>query len=595
MVGAITMILWGRIAVEPIAPYGSNGGAYIEHGGRVGIALQVSRVFRGEGLAEGESFLGSLDGAFPPMLHVTALPLTYLFDGDVAPVAAFGIVWLLLMALAVGRVALLVGGRPAVGVAVAAAVLAIPGLHGSATRYYFDLPMSALAWASIAILMSGWETRPVRAGLLGGFLGVVACLTKWTALPFLGLMVLGAMFTAQAAEAPPDQGVTSSWRPRIRGKAVATYVAVMGLCLGGYLANVGGHNSLLFTAQESSVESLRDEGGGLLDAVASMIPTVLEGDPERLFRLGGHLKGLAFAVFSPLLMLATLALLSLWLLRSRRGWPLILSTVVGQLAFLVIWIRPVDERFLLALAPALVVGAGLGWGCLSPRLRRPLGGVLFAVGLLIAVDFHHLPSTGATTLWSDLDVWGPQLSSYPPPPRPAGLGASTSAQGRGWVRRDSAIPHRSALRSAILGRLESCEVEAFAAIDASDFVTPEGSHDWLGFEMLLRQLRDPRREFVTVHNLAWEPAPGTESTPFFSRPYVCGDDPMLPPASILFAGLSGSGKPEPPKCPAEATWRLLGVVPDPDGGLGVALWNPFGVDPCAPNAPKAFGTPAEAL
>ncbi len=578
----ITLIVWARLLAVPLSPYGSNGAAYIEHGARVHAAVTVSRWLTRTDWPDGENLVSALDDSFPPLLHVMALPVTWLFGGRVGPVAAAGVLWLLLMGWAAARITTLVTGRASTGVLVAAGVFALPGLHGSAARYYFDLPMSSLLWASVAVLMSGWHHRARRAGVLGGLLGLAACLTKWTALPYLALMLAGAALTKQLS-GRDDQ---PTLRVRARAEALLAYLGTLGVGIGAYLWAAGSDNSLIFTVRESALDNSHDEGGGgLVRAALGMIPTLLRGDPERRFRLVEHAEGLAFAVFSPILLLATVLLLAVWLVRSRRGWPFVLATAVGQLVFLVVWIRPVDERFLLAMAPALVLGAGIGLAALPGGVRRSVGAALFVVGVLVAFDFHHMPKTALSTLWTESDLWGPRHAPYPPPPRPRGLGASTSAQGRGWVRHDEEQDHRTALRRALLVRVADCEAELFAAMDGKPFITVDGSHDWFGFETVRRQLWDLSREAPSVYPLNWEPDPDYAPQPDnFEAPKVhaCSPDDELPLATLVFADAPVGRAPVPPECPRSTRWRHLGTVADPDGGAGIALWSPFGVDPCLP-------------
>lgn len=597
MLLGITLIVWARLAAVPLSPYGSNGGAYIEHGARIQATVTVARFVTRTDWADGETLVDSLDDGFPPLIHVMALPLTWLFDGAVGPVAAFGVVWLLLIGLAAARIAMLVSGRVVPGVLVAAGVFAVPGLHASAARYYFDLPMSALLWVSVAVLMSGWHERPGRAGVLGGLLGLAACLTKWTALPYLGLMLAGAALTRQVSR-PSEEGPTEpGWDLRARAGALAAYVATLGGGILLYLLAAGPDNSLVFTTRESALGSSHDEGGGgLLSAIAGMIPTLLRGDPERHFRLVEHTQGLTFALFSPLLLAATVVLLLVWLVRSRRAWPLILCTAVGQLVFLVVWIRPVDERFLLTLAPALVLGAGLGLASLPAAPRRWISVVLGLAGLFVAADFHHFPKTRLNTLWTEAEYWGPRHAPYPPPPRPRGILASTSAQGRGWVRRDEEQPHRTALRNALLDRVKPCVSTLFAAMDGKPFITVDGSHDWFSFEMQRALLWDPTLDWANVYPLNWEPDPNYSPGPDnFDGPRVhrCSPDDELPRSVVVFSDAPAGTRPSPPLCPANADWRLLSVVQDPDGGSSVSLWSPFDVDPCAPGAAAEFPTDVE--
>lgn|GEM_PF-4083769 len=209
----------------------------------------------------------------------------------------------------------------------------------------------------------------------------------------------------------------------------------------------------------------------------------------------------------------------------------------------------------------------------------------------MALDFHHLPKSRLNTMWTEAAYWGPRHAPYPPPPRPRGILASTSAQGRGWVRRDEEQPHRTALRRALLQRIEPCVSTLFAAMDGKPFITVDGSHDWFGFEMQRPLLWDPNLQWANVYPLNWEPDPNYSPQPgSFDAPKVhaCSPDDALPRSVVVFSEAPVGSRAVPPLCPADAQWRHLGTVLDPDGGPGVGLWSPFDADPCAPGAAKEF-------
>lgn len=556
---AVAAIVWARVLAEPITPYGSNGSEFIEHAHRVTVVARI----RGW-LFEGDPhrfhhLVDELDQAFPPLLHLLSAPLTLLFDGAVEPVVLASVLWVGVLALGVGATARGLGGGPVAVSAAMTAAIWLPGVHGPATRYYYDLPMAALCFVTTGALTLLWTERPWRAGVVGGALGFLACILKWTALPFLAFMFAGLALTK-----PPPL--------RHRLEALGLTTAALGGAVGVFLALAGSENSLLATTRESATEAVTGDQFGLVRAATGLLPALFTPDPLRATRLDQNTLGLVFSVFSPVLALATAVLLGVWLLRSRRGLAFVLATAGGQFAFLVLWVRPIDERFHLVLAPALGLGAAFGWETLKPHVRRWLGPALLGVAALVALDFHHAPPTALTQLWTDSPRWGVAFDRFPPPVRPRGLGATTSAQGRGWVRRDEAWPFRGPLRDALIAEIRACRPSQIAAESSGPWLHEDGSHDWIAWELARDWVRESSLRPPAIIALPVDAGPGRDD------PVRCEEAEPLEEGVVVLAAARVGGPPSPPRCPSEAAWRHLATVDDPEGGSGVALWSPFGVE-----------------
>lgn len=373
---SVALIVQARLSRAGLQPYGFDGAEFIEHRDRLAVALALRDV--GEtGLREA---IIAADRDFPPLVHVVTTVLAGPFGHGAVAATRTGVLWLVLLAGAAAGVAwVLSGRRPGVAAATAVGCFLVPALHGFTTRYYYDLPLMALLWAVLAFGLAARE-RPVA--VLGGGLGVlwfVACLAKWTALA-LGPVSVAAVLVA------PGLG---SWRRRIAVGGVA--VVVWGVLVGGWLALLGAPGSLggmlanwLGRMDEQQVAAAAGLGG----LVGSALGVIGRVDP--VARLQFYVLGTVFSVLSPLLCAAALGLAGVWGRGERAGaWPLGVFTA-GHALFVCFAVAVFDERFIIGVAPALVVAAALGWGALAPRVRAPLGAGLVLVGLAVAVEHHHV-------------------------------------------------------------------------------------------------------------------------------------------------------------------------------------------------------------
>lgn len=588
---AVLGVLVARAVAAPVDPYGSNGAAWMEHLQRLNAAWELP-----EALPPGGEFmhhwLARLDGGFPPMLHLLAVPLTWLTRGSLLGVLPLTLGLLLVLAGAVGRIAYAITDRPPVGAGAFAGVMLVPGLHGSAIRYYYDLPMTALLWAALAVLVSRWDQEPVRAGLVGAGLALAASFTKWTTLPFLLCLVAGAALTPRRLP-----GALAGLRnPGARGKALLVWGLAWLIPVGLYVLIRGQKNSLGFSARESGVVNYgHHETGGFFASVVGGIGARLGELPFLLEKLGDYGLGLTVAVFSPLLLAPTLVLLGIAAARRAPGGWLVASAVFGHIGFLVLLVDPVDERFLITLAPALVLGAAVGWGTLSPGRRRLSGVVIATLGLLVAADLHHGVPLGPNSWARSLPLWGtPGADPMPPPIRPRGISAASSSAHRGWARRDAALDPRQPMRDALQDWLRGCAPTKVAALDAIDLIAPYGDHDWITWSNRRWCMRDEDCVPLQTTPVNWRlagnvtPPPGVRAVFFLDDPsFSCEGADLAPDTLVLSIERFDGRAQRAPPCPTGEPWHLVALVPDPEGGPGVGAWARAGTEPCSRGVPPS--------
>ena len=196
--------------------------------------------------------LVTADRAFPPLMHLVSAGLGELVGHGATNAAATGLLWLLLLAVATGGMAAMLTGERRAGFAAATATFLVPALSGAAIRYYYDLPMTALLWASAAALMLGFHyRRAVVGGLTAGLLLAAAALTKWPALAFGAPLLLAVAVT-------PLRGTSARWRPRLLGLMTAMLAAALPLF--SFLAGRGDETSFASMTQWHSTRRLPTPG-----------------------------------------------------------------------------------------------------------------------------------------------------------------------------------------------------------------------------------------------------------------------------------------------------------------------------------------------
>ncbi len=374
----------------------SSGTAWTEHLVRVRAALM-----RADGVDAPFGWLAEADYEFPPLIHWVAVPLGDVFGRSPDVVEKFGLIWLVVLALATAGLGHALSGDRNAGLLAGALVALIPAVHGTALGYYYDLPMSAWLWAAAAALAWWGPSRPVRGGLAAGAAFVIACLGKWTALVLAPPLVLGVLLVSPAR------------RRSAISAAVAAGVAALGV------AAVLAFTSTSLQLQLRNSYGVESGEGGFSLGGALQTVVAAGGAPfgETLSFLGVRLGiGAVGPVFAVLLLVAS----AVWLRRSRVGLALIACVVVGDI-LLIAWLFPaLNDRWLVSMVPALAIVASIGVHELAPRRRAPAAAVILGMGLLTTWDFHHGDAHARVAVeakaeadWNDLRSWGAASSSEP--------------------------------------------------------------------------------------------------------------------------------------------------------------------------------------
>lgn len=528
-----------RILRDGIQPYGSDGAEYIEHAARLAVR---EHVLRGEVLNPWR-LLTTSDGSFPPLLHLMTLPLE-----SATAAAATGLVWMGLLAVAVGVVAARIGGRVDVGAAAAAGTLLVPAVHGMASRYYYDLPMIALLWCAAAVLVTGVDRHPVRTGIGAGVLVWAAAITKWAAVPFGPPLLLGALLLGWTGGEAGARGR----RNRLLAGSICLGVSVA-LCL-GFLAGRSGDNSFAKMGRVAFAEGSPAQWESSVDApgaVESMLASVSSSVTQlQVEDWAFYPVSLATSVFSPGGLLLVLALMVVWLRTGAPGAVLVGLTLAGHAAFLLGVMPVLDDRFVVVGAPALVVAAALGWATLAPGPRKAVGAGAVAWGLVVAADFHF----GSEEVWNtDLPVLVVDRDDFPPT-HARGLGAASSTEQRGWARADRQTERRQGLRTDLWVAVEACGATGWGLEPEQPLVTDGGDLEWARYESI-RAGNRPRVGVVCGAQGRWE-----------------HDVPL-----DLVAVRAGQAL---PLCLERGRWRRTVALPATDGGPGIDLWSVGAV--CAP-------------
>ena len=214
----LSSILLIRFARSPLQAYGDDGAYYLEHIER----LSVLEAWQTSGLLAPASFLREADREYPPILHVVTLVQGALFGHDAETASLLMLAWMFLLSASMAWLVTASGGSQRAAMATAAGTLCVPALHGCATRYYFDLPMTAVLWSAVAIFFALSPKHPFRGALVSGLVFAAAALTKWTAIPFGATMAFGAL-------------LAQTWTLRCEGMPWRPYLprATAGLVIGG--------------------------------------------------------------------------------------------------------------------------------------------------------------------------------------------------------------------------------------------------------------------------------------------------------------------------------------------------------------------------
>lgn len=496
-----------RVARTPFAPYGDFGAAHLEHEVRLATAVTWAET-------QGSLWekLVAVDGQYPPLLHVLTMPLSSVFGYEVADIAWTGLLWLALLAVAVAATARSISGSWVPASAAASLVFLWPVAPAVASRYYYDLPLTAVLWTAAAVAVMGWDgASPLDRSLSGakralaqlavalpfavlvGLLAAAACGVKWTALAFAPILVGAAFFT-------PVHRDRLRWRLPVRLLALGVATAVGSLVLWQVATHLGRMSSLATTFNDmwpGVGNSLYTDDGVFMPLGARAL---LSGDGPG----GSFLKpGLIFypltlltAVLSPLFAAALAPALIHWVRYDRRGAPFVAVAVGGQYLFLAVIISALDERFLLTLAPGILLAAALGWSSLPARPRRWTAAAVVASALFVSVDVHY----------------GNDLPWATPIELPVGAGNTVTARGvslgdsweqRGWARLDSQRPPRMQARRMIWALMHQCAFGPAAISNAPLGSAPFGERHWLEYRSYLRTLGAAPPDPVIVECEAW--------------------------------------------------------------------------------------------
>jgi len=479
-----------RIARTPFTPYGDFGAAHLEHEVRLAAVL----AWREETGSFADKLL-AVDGQYPPLLHVLTMPLS--FGGyEVADVAWTGLLWLALLAAAVAGCARAITGSGVAASAAATLVFLWPVGPAVATRYYYDLPLTAVLWTAAALALAGWDgasglderLRGVRRALAqfavalpaAAAVGVVAagaCGFKWTALAFAPILVGAAFLT-------PVHRDRRRWRLPIRVFSLLVATGVGAWLVWEVASTLGRESSLATTFNDmwpGVGTSLYADDGSFVPRAAT---AAFAGGGDD----GGWRPGFLFypltlvsAVLSPLFAAALAGPLLQWLRADRRGAPFVAVVVLGQGLFLALFISALDERFLLTLVPGVLLAAAMGWTSLEPRGRHRWGAAVTAAALLVSADVHY----GDDGPWAaPVEVPIPGADSV----TVRGVSLADSWEQRGWARLDSQPPARMQARRMIWALMHRCGFGPAALQDAPASSTPLGERHWLEYRSMLRTL-----------------------------------------------------------------------------------------------------------
>jgi hypothetical protein len=541
VISLITVVMvWSRIARSGIQHYGLDGAPWIEHEAR----MRFLETWRASGEYDLLSLIRQADGYFPPVMHAVTTPLVAPFGHTDVAAAYTMVLWLLLLAAAVGVVGYRLSGDRSVASAAAVGTLLVPALHGFATRYYYDVPMTAALWVVVAAILVTWDRWPLLGGVLVGLLWVGADLVKWTSLIFGVFMVVGA-WTSRTYEG-------RSW---LRRTAALTITGVLSAALlGGYLIATGPEGSLRVMLDQMWGDlGERAIGGGIV-SVAGVVDAVTDFVGQQGWRFGTALPdgkwrfypgGLVTSVLSPLLTLPVLALGALWAVRSRRGLGLFAVTILGQWLFVMGWVPVIDERFLITLVPCFVLAAAIGWRTLGFRARRLVGVAVVLAGLWVGAEFHFgvppLPVEPVELIVS--------TNNQVPSTTARGLGLADSIEQRGWARWDTEKRVGFWERENLWRTMLQCGSRlVLEGPGVRDDERALGAY-WVGYRSMRRELVEGERDRFFSFHCRDHSAVGLAVTR-----HLAGDDP------------------EPGPCLGDRPWELWTTAPAPASTDRLAFW-----------------------
>lgn len=526
-------------------PGGAGGGNLAPHIGRLELALDTGRLLHGE--LGPLDWLRRLDGDFPPLVTFVHWLLAAPLGQDLSVACFVGWLWVLLLALGVGGVARELAPpeqAERAGAAAATGVLLLAPLQAFAVRTWYDLPMLALLFAGLALLL---RARDLRGGAVAGGVALLACLAKWTALPLLAICGVGVLLH------------TRRWRPVL-----------------GAVAALGAGLLLWFTA----IPTGGDPGSyaamtGTFDPnpqtepvpawLASVLPATLEralGRTNWLNQHTGtlwrafHLRWLVWSMLSPLVTLLLVPLWLRWLAGGLRGGAVVLTTFFGHWLFLLLLVPVADERFFLSGALAAMVAAALGWAALGARARWVAGAAVGLALLAVGAEFHlgddgpHPEIDGPLATLSEPGTWRLRSASQPD---------------LAWARGDEPIEWAPTLQRSLWDEVVRCDARVIGLSEDRDggLVPVIGSWRWWTLRFLEEAVRTGADRRQTVDVRAEDGVP--EGSPPVDL-YVVPWDPPAPPSGPVFLGADGLAL-QAQFAPQPREWER-----------GAAVWRPEGRD-----------------
>ena len=416
----------------------------------------------------GMSLLYALDSQYPPLLHRVTIALSPLLGNSAEGVSRGMVLWWLLLGLSVAAVGHSWTGSRRFALVAGLGSFLIPVFGASSLHYYFDMPLAALTWACIAMVLGARRLIEVREkslgvgitlALAGGFCFTLAALMKWSALPQATPLVLGALLTT--LRQPGGEPLSTTRRRRLLSLTLvglATGVVAL-ISIQSYLQ---GSSSSWDEMQSITLSA----GPGHYPPIADLHPSLQSFHIPALGKIQTYAAFVPGRLYSPLLTLVVLFGLVLWVRRGAPGWDWAILGVGGNLAFLLFLIPPTDERFLYLIAPLPVLLALQGLQDLLPRFRTAVVVAWSSVSLLVLADVHHGDESALNRAW-DLsfvhDVVG------------RGLSISSGDPAAGWRRADDPIskqrfdPGHESLFNEIAGcAADSLTVSPEALVDPSD-------------------------------------------------------------------------------------------------------------------------------
>ena len=544
-------------------PFGSSGFQYAPHIDRLAVSTATKRLF--EGAMNPLEWLRLADGDFPPLVPVVHWMFAAPFGQRMEAAMLTGWLWVLLLAWGAAHVAGELSGeasgsrRRTLAMGTTAAVLVAMGpLQVFSLRQYYDLPMLALFFVALALLL---RAQAWRAGAVAGAVAVAACLAKWTALPLL--VITGAGLLLRAMTGPQD---ALRGRLEAAGAAVAVLAVVLGLW---FLIVPVNHDPGSYAAMNGTFDPdpLSEPVPGW---AAMLLPESLQRGAERTNWLHKHLgtvwhafhmRWMVWSMLSPLVALLMTPLWLRWIFVPCRGGTVLLTTFLGHWLLLYFLVPVQDERFFLTGMVCAVIAAALGASVLPARWAAGACAIWVLSVLGIGADFHFGTGgppqdvDGPLASWSEPNGWRLRSAYHPD---------------LAWPRGDEPRWHAPRLRAALLEHVDACDPHwvALGDYDTERRQAPIlGEWRWWTMVFAAESLDDPDARRLVTH---------ADADPETERPF--GEERDRRFADLYFAPWSPGDAVRPPPGPHADELVLRGTIEpqDVDWDEGASVWLPPG-------------------